>query len=109
MKKRFLIFLMLLIPLANLVYAADGHGEDHSDERMLFKGHYGSHDVSHHSDGDTPTTCIQAHACHAHSHIFSLAPLFLPLEPTDARHQRPAGVAMPPQQGAAPPNPPPIV
>lgn len=100
MRRLPLILFMLLITLANLVYAVDGH-----------EGHLEAHTTSDQLDestGNAPEFCTQAHSCHAHSHVFALVPAFLPERLIEDRHERPDAVPMPEPQTAVPPVPPPI-
>lgn len=102
-----LILFMLVITLANLVYAADEHEGHHQGDgapSFLFEGHIEAHDHEPTSMED----CSQAQSCQAHSHIFSPVAASWPDRLIKPLHDQPERVSLPAQQGAAPPVPPPI-
>ena len=109
MRRLLVIFLMLLVTLANLVYASDWHEyHDLQDEQALsFEGHSVSHDEAGADPEEAQKPCAQAHACHAHSHLFSPVLIFRVDTLALSRYLSSGFVRLPAQEGVAPPVPPP--
>lgn len=73
MKKSSLILFLMLVAVANLVFAADLHELATGDEAAL--EHLASADgnvSADHANHSHPPggSCVHSHSCHAHAHLF---------------------------------------
>ncbi|WP_020208880.1 hypothetical protein [Gilvimarinus chinensis] len=111
MKKRSLILFLMLLAVANLVFAADWHERVTGDESALeylanAEGKLGTDRGNHsHPPGGS---CVHSHSCHAHSHLFFVETSGYGPDLPSAPRWRAEDLPLPPQHFLAPDVPPPI-
>ncbi|MGD8176682.1 hypothetical protein [Marinimicrobium sp. ARAG 43.8] len=111
MKKSSLILFLMLVAVANLVFAADLHELATGDEAAL--EHLASADgnvSADHANHSHPPggSCVHSHSCHAHAHLFFVETGGYGSHlPTGHRWQA-EQLPLPPQHFMAPDVPPPI-
>ncbi|UZJ43424.1 hypothetical protein [Marinimicrobium sp. C6131] len=111
MSRGALILFLMLVAVANLVFAADWHdlaaGDTLALEQVANADRVVDADYSEHSH-PPGGSCVHAHSCHAHAHLFFVATGdFGSLRPTGHRWQA-EHLPLPPQFFMAPDVPPPI-
>ncbi|WP_024461493.1 hypothetical protein [Marinimicrobium sp. LS-A18] len=116
MKRSSLILFLMLVAVANLVFAADWHELVRGDATALEQiavadsAVDADHSEHAHSEHSHPPggSCVHAHSCHANAHLFFVATGdFGSLRPTGHRWQA-EHLPLPPQFFMAPDVPPPI-
>jgi hypothetical protein len=106
MKKRSFILFLMLVSIANLVFAADWHEPVMGAEMALEQSVDDDHRAEHpHPPGGS---CAHSHSCHAHAHLFFVSIGGHGIVPTAGHRWQAEHLPLPPQHFMAPDVPPPI-